>query len=415
MPEELQVTATMKPSSLDEACAQVRDLAAERTAIFPAGGGTALDYGYPASRPGTILDTTDLDRIDDYPSEDMTITVQAGIGWAALADVLRKQNQMLPVDVANAPRATLGGALATNASGPRRYGYGTLRDYVIGIDVIDAAGRRVHAGGRVVKNVAGYDLMKLHLGALGTLGVIVQVSLKLRPLPAARCALIADVTLDNLEAVLGRLVGSKTRPVAIDVHNALPETVERLEMPPSAVAPSLSNYRLILLFEEHPAAVAWQADAVRSELGAFVTHWQQIEDPAAYDCLLHWLTHWPTHQSNVLFKANVLPGKVTEFLRAASDRTAGLRLAAQAGNGIVWGAFDAPDVDSAAKLLALASDSAQNAGGNLIVPRAPCGWKPRLPIWGQSRPDWQLMRQLKTRLDPYDIFNPGRFVFSGPP
>src|SRR5207253_9213768 len=128
-------------------------------------------------------DLRGLAEVIDYPARDMTITVQAGITLARLQALLATEKQRLPVDVPHPDRATLGGALATNASGPRRLGFGTLRDYVIGMTVVNDEGQEVKAGGRVVKNVAGYDLCKLHVGALGTLGVISQATLKLRPRP----------------------------------------------------------------------------------------------------------------------------------------------------------------------------------------------------------------------------------------
>src|SRR5207302_5553522 len=119
----------------------------------------------------------------DYPARDMTITVQAGITLAQLQTILAGEKQRLPVDVPRADRATLGGTLATNPSGPRRYGFGTWRDYVIGISVINDEGHEVKAGGRVVKNVAGYDRCKLYISSIGTLGTIRQVARKLKPRP----------------------------------------------------------------------------------------------------------------------------------------------------------------------------------------------------------------------------------------
>jgi len=139
--------------------------------------------GYPPSRSGIILEATAWQQVVDYPSRDLTITVQAGISVGQLQAVLAEQGQWLPVDVPQAVTATLGGSLAVNVSGPRRYGYGTWRDYVIGIRFLQDEGVEVQGGGRVVKNVAGYDLMKLQIGALGTLGVITQVTLKVRPKP----------------------------------------------------------------------------------------------------------------------------------------------------------------------------------------------------------------------------------------
>src|ERR1700722_17745144 len=149
--------------------------------LAPLGGRTALGFGGRLSQPAVGLDLTHLDRVVDFPARDMTVTVEAGIRIDRLAQVLKSEGQRLPIDVAQPDRATLGGAIATNANGPRRFGFGTFRDYVIGLTAMTADGRVFHSGGRVVKNVAGYDLCKLLVGSLGTLAVITQVTLKLKP------------------------------------------------------------------------------------------------------------------------------------------------------------------------------------------------------------------------------------------
>ena len=161
-----------------------------------------------------------LNAVIDYPARDMTITVQAGITVAELQRLLAAENQRLPVDVPLADRATLGGALAANVSGPRRYGFGTLRDYVIGISTVNDEGQEVKAGGRVVKNVAGYDLCKLHVGALGTLGVITQVTLKVRPLPEAQALVTLGCDGDRSGSAARPTARSRTRPGCLDVLNA---------------------------------------------------------------------------------------------------------------------------------------------------------------------------------------------------
>ena len=147
-----------RPTSVAAVCDLVRRAAADGQAVYPLGGRTMLDLGLPPTKPGVAIDLTALDQVIDYPARDMTITVQAGITIARLQEILAKENQRLPIDVPNPDQATLGGAIATNASGPRRYGHGTFRDYVIGITVVNDEGQEVKAGGRVVKNVAGYDL-----------------------------------------------------------------------------------------------------------------------------------------------------------------------------------------------------------------------------------------------------------------
>ena len=156
----------------------IRQASASDSAIYPVGGQTKIGLGYPPTKPGQAVDLRGLAQVIDFPARDMTITVQAGITIAVLRETLAREKLRLPIDVPQPDRATLGGILACNTSGPRRFGYGTLRDYVIGITALNDEGREFKAGGRVVKNVAGYDLCKLLVGSLGTLGIITQVTLK---------------------------------------------------------------------------------------------------------------------------------------------------------------------------------------------------------------------------------------------
>src|SRR5207249_7295627 len=136
-----------------------------------------------------------------------------------LREILRAENQRLPVDVPLPEQATLGGILATNTSGPRRLGFGTLRDYVLGMSWINDEGQEVKAGGRVVKNVAGYDLCKLQIGALGTLGIITQVTLKLKPRPEDQAFVLVGCSHEMLESLLDEAARSRTRPVCLDLLN----------------------------------------------------------------------------------------------------------------------------------------------------------------------------------------------------
>src|SRR5437764_11890108 len=149
----------------------------------------------------------------------MTVTVQAGITVAKLQETLAAEGQWLPVDVPDPERATIGGAVALNVSGPRRFSQGTLRDYVIGISFVTDEGVEVKAGGRVVKNVAGYDLMKLQIGAVGTLGVVTQLTLKVKPRPEASAVLVFGCAGNSLGAVLDLVHASKSRPVAVELWN----------------------------------------------------------------------------------------------------------------------------------------------------------------------------------------------------
>ena len=154
------------PWSARKRCRQlgdvVRQAAAEETALYPLGGQTMLNLGVPPVTKGRVVDMRGLDKVIDFPARDMTITVEAGITMVQLQDILAKENLRLPIDVPRAELATLGGTVAANTSGSRRYGLGTLRDYVIGISAVNDQGHEFKAGGRVVANVAGYDLCASH-------------------------------------------------------------------------------------------------------------------------------------------------------------------------------------------------------------------------------------------------------------
>ena len=166
--------ATLRPAGVEELCQTVREQVALGHAIYPQGGRTALDYGGVPRRPGVAIDTTGISRLIDYPFADMTITVEAGMTLSALRAILAEQGQRVLVDAPDPDRATLGGIYATNTSGPRRYAAGRPRDQIIGVSFVTSEGVVVKGGGRVVKNVAGYDFPKLLTGSMGTLGIITQ-------------------------------------------------------------------------------------------------------------------------------------------------------------------------------------------------------------------------------------------------
>jgi glycolate oxidase FAD binding subunit len=345
----------------------------------------------------------------DYPARDMTITVQAGITVGQLQQLLAKENQRLPVDVPHADRATLGGSLAVNVSGPRRYGFGTLRDYVIGISTVNDEGQETKAGGRVVKNVAGYDLCKLHVGALGTLGVISQVTLKVRPLPEAKVLITLGCESAVLEALLELLHGSRIRPACAEVLNRAATSIIRRAA--SGTLPD-SPWVLCVGFEDSDAAVSWQVRHLLREVPTTSVSALEVRAGAASDSLWDALVQFTAQPSALLsFKANLLPGNVAAFSLCAAGLSDGLYLQAHAGSGIVRGhLFDALTLEQAQAMLKTLLDAATAAQGNLVLTQCPPDWKRTLPVWGSPRNDDWLMRQVKDKLDPRRVFNPGRFV-----
>jgi glycolate oxidase FAD binding subunit len=387
----------VRPSSVTELSELVRETAADGKALYPVGGGTMLDYGLPPTKPGTAVELGGLDRVIDYPARDMTITVQAGITVGRLQEALRAEGQQLPVDIPFPDRATLGGAIATNASGARRLGFGTLRDYVIGISVVNDEGQEIKAGGRVVKNVAGYDLMKLYTGSLGTLGVITQVTLKVKPLPESSRWIIVTTVPDDIPDLLARLSGTRTRPCAITIRGR-------------ATDGGIAGASVVVGFEDSARAAEWQVARLREELPDRARDHADKESGPAADALLAELRDFPLGVENALtFKANVLPARTWDFCQRAA---AGAHLAfeAHAGNGIVFGHLAETNSDGARTYLDDLIRFAGECSGNVVVMRCPTAWKSVLPVWGRPTADRELMKAVKGKLDPRGVFNPGRFV-----
>jgi glycolate oxidase FAD binding subunit len=210
--------AAVFPGSLDEVRAVVELAAVAAIPIVAWGGGTAASVGTPIApdRPGIVLGLGRLNRLVEHEPGDLTATAEAGITLGALQSALRTRGQWLSLDPGDPERATLGGVMAANAAGPRRHLYGGARDLVIGMTVVTAAGAVVRAGGKVVKNVAGYDLPKLFVGSYGTLAVIVDVTVKLRPLPEeVRLVGVSFERLKDAAAAIRALIASDLIPNAL--------------------------------------------------------------------------------------------------------------------------------------------------------------------------------------------------------
>ncbi|HEY2908815.1 MAG TPA: FAD-binding oxidoreductase [Gemmataceae bacterium] len=376
-----------RPGSIAEVCALVKEAAGRRQGVYPVGGRTMLDVGLPPNKPGIAIDTTRLNRVIDYPARDMTITVEAGITMAALRETLAAEGQWLPIDVPESERATIGGAVALNVSGPHRFGYGTLRDYVIGISFVTDEGDEVKGGGRVVKNVAGYDLMKLQVGAVGTLGLITQLTLKVKPRPESRAVVGLRSATANLAGILDALHASRSRPVVVDLCS------------------DRDAWKLWVAFEEKAATVEWQTATLLEELKSAAATDVVVERDATAMQRLDSLVK--PSDAPFAFQANVLPSQVAAFCGAAAA-IPGLQLHAHALNGIVKGTLLEATRESALSLVNRLTPACE-PHGNLAVRRCPTEWKASLPVWGKPGNDRELMHHVKRTLDPHELFNPGRF------
>jgi glycolate oxidase FAD binding subunit len=397
-----------RPRSVEEIGESVRRATMAKQAVYPIGGRTQLNAGLKPTKPGIILDTRSLDAVLDYPARDMTVTVKAGLTIAALQRLLAAENQRLPIDVPRPEQATVGGTLAANVSGSRRFGFGTLRDYVLGMSTVNDDGQEVKAGGRVVKNVAGYDLPKLHIGAFGTLGVITQVTFKLRPTPESTALLACACTSEHLGVLLDHLHGTKTRPVSLDVLN----NVAVKSLAPITLTLPASEWLILVGYEDNMTAVSWQVRQLMEEIAPAGILGLEVWSGACAVPLWQALTEFGLQPTATLsFKANLLPGEVAAFCDHALRLLPDLSLLAHAGAGIVRGHLGGDlTLERATVILKELQERAVAGKGNVVVTQCASSWKSSLPIRGTARGDAWLMRRVKETLDPRGIFNPGRFI-----
>lgn len=386
-----------------------RNAGETRRPVLPVGGRTALGQGYGPQDATVAVNLTQLTQVVDYPARDMTITVEAGIRIDHLSQLLASEGQRLAVDIPQPERATLGGAIATNVSGPRRYGLGTLRDYVIGISAVDARGRAFKAGGRVVKNVAGYDLCKLLVGSLGSLALITQVTLKLKPLPETSALYWLPVAdLEVADRLLAGMVSSRTRPVALELlSEATASSIARQ----TNIQVRANSPVLVIGMEGARSEVQWQLEVLAAELESRDS--TLARSYIGDDALPLWsaLTDYQVaSEEPASIKANILPSKVTAFMSEAIAM--GIAVQSHAGNGIVHGHL--PDsvstADQAAAMILPLRQSAAGFGGNLMVTHCDPGWKNELKLFGHDESATGWMRSLKRKLDPDDLLCPGRFL-----
>jgi glycolate oxidase subunit GlcD len=398
------------PASADEACEVLRLAASERWAVVPAGGETWLDAGNPLSRTDLIISTKRMQRIIEHEPADLVATAEAGARLEKLNTELGRAGQWLPLDPPDDGRATIGGVVATGMSGAQSYGFGAPRGSVIGMRVALADGRIIKAGGRVVKNVAGYDLCKLFTGSYGTLCLILELTFKLRPRPAQTTTIAATGSLDSLLRSARAVLDARLLPVAVELLSR--GIAERLSIRNEGAYPAL-----LIRYAGMPETVAYQTERSLKLLGS---------DPAIIDCSAldedggYWraLSALPLKESNrLVWRTGLLPTEVGLFLeRAMKDGGAAFSSSSLWHAGIadgrvrVMNASSNDDADS----LCLASleklrSWARTAGGTLVIENAPQEIKDSLDAWGDTGTKISLMRRVKMELDPHAMLSPGRF------
>ena len=367
----------VRPAGVAEVADVLRAAAADGLSVVPVGGGTKTSWALPPRSCDLLVDTTALDRVVEHVAGDLIVVAEAGVRLADLQSQLGSAGQLLGLDPPE-EGATLGGVVSANASGPRRLKYGTARDLLIGITVVLADGTVASAGGKVVKNVAGYDLGKLYTGAHGTLGIVVSTTWRLHPVAPARRAVVVELA-DTAQAapLVLRLTRSTLTPSFVEL-----------------VGSAGGAGRLVVGFESIAESVEAQATTALGLLG----------DGTASDDLPPDLGRRPGGPDDVLLRIAHLPTALPHVLAALP---AGSPVGASAATGVTYAAI--PSRDAAAALPALRTAIAPY-DGTAVVLRAPAEVREALDHWGPVGDALELMRRVKERFDPGQRMSPGRFV-----
>ena len=454
--------AVLEPSSSAHMCELVRSTAG---ALAPWGGGTAQHIGYPIDGPFTAVSTHKLDSVVEYRPQDLTVTVQAGMRVEQVQEALAAHSQRLPFEVALPHLRTIGGVVATRAHSVTRLQSGTVRDAVLGIDVVNGRGELIRAGGRVVKNVSGYDLPKLYCGSWGTLGLISEVTFRVVSRPEATALVLLPMNADhNTEDMLDFLLSGKLQPSYVALLNPLAAR-RALEMPDDEPDRQFIAVRFAGLTED----VDWQVTAlpepriVLPEPAATVLHvwlrdfpfWEPQDSRDSHspgsgppllgrggldfakraDALENENRPLPSGGTRgwdsgapMTAAFHIMSSQVGAFSRMVewTARKAGFDavVMTESGSGVMRAHFQ-PNPESGSALLgpngsektswaaiyADLSDKAARCGGSFVIERMPQVLRDDdVPVWFPVLPDFTLMRSMKAKLDPARSWNPGRFV-----
>lgn len=396
-------TLVVMPGTVEQLGQVVAACHAAGVAVVPSGGGTQQRWGRPpAAERFVVVRTTRLDKTLIYEPDDLTISVEAGMTLQALDAMLAANGQMLPLDAPLPARATIGGILATAVDGPRRLGYGTARDLLIGVKVVEATGRVSKAGGMVVKNVSGFDMMKLYLGSLGTLAIVVGANFKLMPRPRAAASVVAACPSPETAFSLAEAIfGSQLTPVA----------VEYLEGWDGAGLAPRGPCHLAVRAEGLSAAVERHVRdlstmAVESGAADAVTL-RHEQHGALWDTLNDLPQTAEVHPDALVLRLGCLPGDLARALADARSRAGEqivLAICARALSGVAYLRARGP-----VEGLRAFHGSLLRAWPHTVALAAPSALAD-IPLWGAPPENLELMRRIKAEFDPDNLLNPGRYI-----
>ena len=382
----------VEPGSIEETSGLMRLANDEGLTVAPRGGGTKTGWGNPPRELDLILSTVRMNDVIEHVPGDQVVRVQAGLDLEALQERLGRSDQMLGIDPSEKDAgATVGGVVAANSSGPRRYRYGTIRDLIIGLTVVLPDGTVAKAGGKVVKNVAGYDLSKLFTGSLGTLGVIAECNFRLHPRPETARTVAVDLP-DTASA------GAASQ--AILHAQVVPSAVELLW--------GGETRMLTVLIEGIPSGVEAQAETASHILGGFGEVRTLTDDEAGSS------SPPGAGDDEVALKISAPPAELAGVLDSTLGASSRLgvtpRITGHAGTGVTYVGLSGGDEEARAAVVEELREIWLRHGGSVVVRGASQAFKERVEAWGPIGTRLDLTRRVKEKFDPRGILNPGRFV-----
>lgn len=403
---------SVSPNSVDEIVAVVQTASEESAGIVPFGGSTRICLGNPPLNYGIALNMRDMNRIITHNAGDLTATVEAGITLNELSDELYKHGQFLALDAPLASKATIGGTLAAGAIGPLKWQFGSPRDLVVGMKVVQSSGKVVKSGGRVVKNVSGYDMARLHIGGLGSLGVITEVSFKLNPLPQVQKTLVA--TFEQL----GNSISSALEIANMEINPLSMMSLDRTVNQTAGLDLSASEGYLALRLGGRPRTLNRQlAECIKVCKNYGAVEFSELDEESTYKFWRLLVDYkWDSRTESPIARISAAPDQIYSMIKnmLVQDKPDFLSFLIEPGYGSIivhWTDEGYDDFEEAVIIgMEKARDIAASLGGHFIIERASANIKNRLDPWGNVGDSIEIMRRMKQQYDPANIFNVGRFV-----
>jgi glycolate oxidase FAD binding subunit len=389
------------PEAPSQVAAALRICSEADATVAPWGGGSAMMIGNPPRRIDVIIGLQRLNRLLEHDHANLTATVEAGTAVTALQASLARHNQFLAVDPPFPAKATIGGMVAANLNGTRRMFYGSVRDLVIGVKAVLASGEQIKGGGKVVKNVAGYDMCKLFVGSLGTLGIITEVTLRMAPIPETAATLLVSGALGDARTLVAQLSGAALLPARVVFLNHEANEFDNLSRDEWTMAISAEGFeetvaRHMSDIGRMAAKLKLRAEVLRGDTDH--RFWDPIRD-------------LPLRANALVYRFGVPRVSVAELASAVqAGRSAEFSpgIVADALAGTMWVASTASR--SAADRFSEFVTLAQQYGGHVIMLAVPTILKQSVDVWGPPTQALSIMREIKRQFDPHHLLNPGRFV-----